>query len=153
MGKTELAIQYSWQYLEDYSGGCCWLNPQGTDLGIQLINFGIVHFPNFDPPEQLDATGKVLYCWKNWQAEKVLLIFDDVKDWMQIKPYLPPKGSRFKVLITTRLNTGLAYPSLPLGGLSEDAALELLAKLLGDEYVRQETELTSPSVSNRRILN
>jgi hypothetical protein len=44
------------------------------------------------------------------------------------------------VLITTRLNTRLGYPSLPLGGLSEDGALELLAKLLGDEYVQQKTE-------------
>jgi hypothetical protein len=23
VGKTELAIQYSWQHLEDYPGGCC----------------------------------------------------------------------------------------------------------------------------------
>ncbi|MEH2193539.1 MAG: NB-ARC domain-containing protein [Nostoc sp.] len=140
VGKTELAIQYSWQYLEDYSGGCCWLNPQATDLGTQLINFGMIHFSNFNPPEQLDAIGKVLYCWKNWQAGKVLLIFDDVKDWKQIQPYLPLKGSRFKVLITTRLNRELPYTPMPLGGLSEDAALELLAKLLGDEYVQQEKE-------------
>ncbi|MBN3927396.1 ATP-binding protein, partial [Nostoc sp. NMS4] len=39
VGKTELAIQYSSQYLEDYSGGCCWLNPQGIDLGTQLVEF------------------------------------------------------------------------------------------------------------------
>lgn len=140
VGKTELAIQYSWQYLEDYSGGCCWLNPQGTDLGTQLINFGMIHFSNFNPSEQLDATGKVLYCWKNWQAGKVLLIFDDVKDWKQIQPYLPLKGSRFKVLITTRQNTGLTYPSLPLGELSVDAALELLTTLLGKDRVEKELE-------------
>ncbi|WP_335039099.1 NB-ARC domain-containing protein,Caspase domain-containing protein [Nostoc sp.] len=140
VGKTELAIQYSWQYLEDYSGGCCWLNPQGINLGTQLVEFGVVNLPNFNLPDGLSLAGQVAYCWKKWQAGKVLLIFDDVKDWMQIKPYLPPKGSRFKVLITTRLNTGLAYPSLPLGGLSEDGALELLAKLLGDEYVQQNTE-------------
>lgn len=140
VGKTELAIQYSWQYLEDYSGGCCWLNPQGTDLGTQLINFGMIHFSNFNPPEQLDATGKVLYCWKNWQAGKVLLIFDDVKDWKQIQPYLPLKSSRFKVLITTRQNTGLVYPSLPLGQLSTDEALELLTTLLGKYKVEKELE-------------
>jgi len=140
VGKTELAIQYSWQYLEDYSGGCCWLNPQGTDLGTQLINFGMIHFSNFNPPEQLDATGKVLYCWKNWQAGKVLLIFDDVKDWKQIQPYLPLKGSRFKVLITTRLNTGLIYTSLPLGKLSAEGALELLTTLLGKDRVEKELE-------------
>ncbi|MEH2076565.1 MAG: NB-ARC domain-containing protein [Nostoc sp.] len=140
VGKTELAIQYSWQYLEDYSGGCCWLNPQGTDLGTQLINFGMIHFSNFNPPEQLDATGKVLYCWKNWQAGKVLLIFDDVKDWKQIQPYLPLKGSRFKVLITTRQNTGLTYTSLPLGKLSAEGALELLTTLLGKDRVEKELE-------------
>ncbi|MEH2420816.1 MAG: NB-ARC domain-containing protein [Nostoc sp.] len=140
VGKTELAIQYSWQYLEDYSGGCCWLNAQGSDLGTQLINFAMFCLSNFNPPEQLDTTGKVLYCWKNWQAGKVLLIFDDVKDWKQIQPYLPPKGSRFKVLITTRLNTGLIYTSLPLGKLSPDAALELLAKLLGEDLVKQEPD-------------
>jgi hypothetical protein len=140
VGKTELAIQYSEQYLEDYSGGCCWLNPQGVDLGTQLVEFGVVNFPNFNPPDGLSLAGQVAYCWKNWQAGKVLLIFDDVKDWKLIQPYLPPKGSRFKVLITTRLNSGLTYPSLPLGELSPDAALELLAKLLGDEYVQQEME-------------
>ncbi|MEH2253331.1 NB-ARC domain-containing protein [Nostoc sp.] len=140
VGKTELAIQYSSQYLGDYPGGCCWLNPQGIDLGTQLVEFGVVNLSNFNLPDGLSLAGQVAYCWRNWQAGKVLLVFDDVKDWMQIKPYLPPKGSRFKVLITTRLNTGLRYSSLPLGELSPDAALELLAKLLGDEYVQQETE-------------
>lgn len=140
VGKTELAIQYSWQYLEDYSGGCCWLNPQGIDLGTQLVEFGVVNLPNFNLPNGLSLAGQVAYCWKNWQAGKVLLIFDDVKDWKQIQPYLPPKGSRFKVLITTRQNTGLTYPSLPLGKLSLDAALELLAKLLEEDLVKQEPD-------------
>jgi Caspase domain/NB-ARC domain len=140
VGKTELAIQYSWQYLEDYPGGCCWLNPQGAELGTQLVEFGMVNFANFSPPQELRMNGKVAYCWRNWQAGKVLLVFDDVKDWKQIKDYLPAKGSRFKVLITTRQNTGLTYPSLPLGELSADAALELFTKLLGNEYVQRETE-------------
>ncbi|WP_292795732.1 caspase family protein [Nostoc sp. NMS7] len=141
VGKTELAIQYSLKYLQDYSGGCCWLNPQGIDFGTQLVEFAVVNLPNFNLRSKLTLSGQVAYCWRNWQAGKVLLVFDDVKDWMQIKPYLPPKGSLFKVLITTRQNTGLRYPSLPLGELSPDAALELLAKLLGDEYVQQETEI------------
>ncbi|WP_242062970.1 hypothetical protein [Nostoc sp. FACHB-145] len=140
VGKTELAIQYSWQYLEDYPGGCCWLNPQGTELGTQLVEFGMVNFPNFYPPQELSMNGKVGYCWRNWQAGKVLLVFDDVKDWKQIKDYLPAKGSRFKVLITTRQNTGLTYPSLPLGELSADAALELLTQLLGRDRVEGELE-------------
>ncbi|PHM07152.1 NB-ARC domain-containing protein [Nostoc sp. 'Peltigera malacea cyanobiont' DB3992] len=95
---------------------------------------------DFNPPDGLSLAGQVAYCWRNWQAGKVLLVFDDVKDWNQIKPYLPPKGSRFKVLITTRQNTGLTYPSLPLGKLSADAALELLTTLLGKDRVEKELE-------------
>ena len=144
VGKTELAIQYSWQYLEDYSGGCCWLNLKGTDLENQLLEFCIsknfFDFKIYESLKQFSPAGRVSYCWDNWQAGKVLLVFDNVEDWKQIQPYLPPQGSQFKALITTRQNTGLIYPSLPLGGLSPDAALELLAKLLGDEYVQQEAE-------------
>ncbi|RCJ28950.1 NB-ARC domain-containing protein,Caspase domain-containing protein [Nostoc minutum NIES-26] len=144
VGKTELAIQYSSQHLEDYPGGCCWLNPQGVDLGTQLLEFGIskkfFDFNILNFLQGFSSAGKVSYCWDNWQKGKVLLVFDHVKDWMQIKPYLPPKGSRFKVLITTRLNTGLIYPSLPLGELSPDGALELLVKLLGEDLVKQELD-------------
>jgi hypothetical protein len=44
------------------------------------------------------------------------------------------------VLITTRQRVGSPYPLLPLGKLSEDAALELLAKLLGQEQVEWELD-------------
>ncbi|AUB41325.1 Tetratricopeptide [Nostoc flagelliforme CCNUN1] len=144
VGKTELAIQYSEQYLGDYSGGCCWLNPQETDLGTQLLEFGIskkfFDFKIFESLQQFSPAGRVFYCWDNWQDGKVLLVFDDVKDWKQIQSYLPLQGSRFKVLITTRQNTGLTYPSLPLGELSPDAALELLTILLGKDSVEKELE-------------
>jgi hypothetical protein len=139
LGKTELAIQYSWRYLEEYPGGCCWLNPQGTDIGTQLVDFAIVNFPDFNLPNGLSLAGQVAYCWKKWQPGKVLLVFDDVKDFKQIQPYLPSFGSRFKVLITTR-RSDLPYMSLPLGGLQPEAALKLLTILLGEEQVKQELE-------------
>ena len=49
-------------------------------------------------------------------------------------------GSQFKVLITTRQSTSSSYRSLPLGELSPDAALELLAELLGKQEVEQELD-------------
>ncbi|MDF5730281.1 MAG: tetratricopeptide repeat protein, partial [Rhizonema sp. PD38] len=49
VGKTELAIRYSFENLENSEGGCCWLNVNGTDIGTQLTEFGIIHFPNFNP--------------------------------------------------------------------------------------------------------
>jgi len=137
VGKTELAIQYAWRYLEDYPGGCCWLNPQGAELETQLVEFALVNFSNFNLPDGLSLAGQVAYCWRNWQQGDVLLVFDDVKDLEQIQPYLPSYGSRFKVLITTR-RSDLSSVALSLGGLQPDAALELLAKLLGEELVQRE---------------
>ncbi len=139
VGKTELAIQYSWRYLEEYPGGCCWLNPQAAELETQLVEFAIVNFPNFNFPNALSLAGQVAYCWRNWQPGNVLLVFDDVKEFKQIQPYLPSIGSRFKVLITTR-RSDLPFAPLSLGELQPDAALELLAKLLGEELVKQQLE-------------
>ncbi len=137
VGKTELAIRYSLENLENSAGGCCWLNVKGIDVATQLTEFGIINFSNFNP-SGLSLNGQIQYCWRNWRSGKVLLVFDNVTDWAEIKDYLPPANSQFKVLITTR-QRNLPYPSLPLGELSPDAALELLKKLLGEE-VEQEPE-------------
>ncbi len=140
VGKTELAIRYSWENLANYNGGCCWLNAKGIDLGTQLTEFGIIHFSNFNP-KGLSLDGQIQYCWKNWQSGKVLLVFDNVTDWKEIQPYLPPPSSRFQVLITSRqCQWILPYSSLPLGELSLDAALELLADLLGKELIERQLE-------------
>ncbi|WP_424094431.1 caspase family protein [Moorena producens] len=140
VGKTELAIQYSWYKLEDYPGGCCWLNLQGVDIVTQLSEFAFVNeFPGFNIPENLTIASQLAYCWKKWQPGKVLLVFDNVTNIEQIKDYLPPMGSRFRVLITTRTSQ-LPYASIPLGGLPETEALELLANLLRQEFDQQELE-------------
>jgi hypothetical protein len=140
VGKTELAVQYASDYLAEYSGGCCWLNSQGADLGTLLVEFAIDYLQNFTIPEDYNLHRKVSYCWRNWQPGYVLLVFDDVKDIQIIQPYLPPKNSRFKVLITTR-RADLPFAPLRLGGLLPNAALELLAELLGEEEVKQKLEL------------
>ncbi|NEQ82340.1 MAG: NB-ARC domain-containing protein,Caspase domain-containing protein [Moorea sp. SIO2I5] len=143
VGKTELAIRYSWYNLENYPGGCCWLNLQGVDIVTQLSEFAIVNdFPGFNIPENLSIASQLAYCWRKWQPGKVLLVFDNVTDIEQIKKYLPPMGSRFRVLITTR-SSQLPYPSLPLGELPETEALELLAQLLGKELVQKELEFAT----------
>ncbi|NES84152.1 MAG: NB-ARC domain-containing protein,Caspase domain-containing protein [Moorea sp. SIO2B7] len=140
VGKTELAIRYSWYKLEDYPGGCCWLYFKGVDIVTQLSEFAFVNdFPSFKIPENLSIASQLAYCWRKWQPGKVLLVFDNVTDIKQIKDYLPPMGSRFRVLITTR-SSQLPYASIPLGGLPETEALELLANLLRQEFDQKELE-------------
>ena len=137
IGKTELAIRYSWYHLEDYPGGCCWLFPQEADrgnLGTQLVQFAIIKL-KINIPNELNLAGEVDYCWENWQPGKVLLVFDNVAKLQQIQPYLPSFGSQFKILITTR-QTDLPYPSIALDGLPPDAALKLFINLVGEKSIK-----------------
>ncbi|MEG3437711.1 TIR domain-containing protein [Pannus brasiliensis CCIBt3594] len=143
VGKTELAVQYSREHLSDYPGGCCWLYPDRTNLLTQLIEFAYLHFPNFQIPDFLSTDeGKIAYCWRNWLSGRKLLVFDNVTDLQAIRAYLPPSGSDFKVILTTRRND-LPFRPLYLGGLPENASQDLLVKLLGEEESRDKLELVN----------
>jgi tetratricopeptide (TPR) repeat protein len=142
IGKTELALQYSIYHCQQktYLGGICWLNALDTNVGIEIVNFGKAYL-NLNPPDNCDLETQVQYCWRNWQPPegKVLVIFDDVDKYDKIKPYIPPlNSSRFKVLITTRIQGFIGFQELALNVLDETAALELLTSLVGE---RIETEL------------
>ena len=88
-------------------------------------------------PDGLELTQLVTWCWNHWRQGNTLIVFDDVKNYGNIKPYLPPQSSQFKVLISTRLKLDLAG-SLYLEVLQEQDALLLLKKLVGEDLVNQE---------------
>ncbi len=133
VGKTALADRYGQRHLErlgDGAGGVCWIDVRDGDVGLQIVSFAR-SLLNLKPPEDFDLPNQLRYCWQNWPLGDVLLVFDDVTDYKQeVKPYLPPKSSGFKVLITSReqLGRGLAY--LPLDELKAEAALRLLEVLI-----------------------
>ena len=145
IGKTELAIQYARANLNHYTGGVCWLFAR-SDLGVQIVEFARVHFPHFTIPDKLTPTTQVQYCWHHWtsllvspsqgQDGDVLIIIDNVTNYSQIQPYLPPPSSRFKVLLTTRLQLEQPVQILSLDVLSPPAALELLASRIGKYRVK-----------------
>ena len=141
VGKTELAIQYSLLNLQlnSYPGGICWLRSRDQDIGLQIVNFARTDL-DLNPPEDLELPERVRWCWKRWRGGNTLIVLDDVKNYSDIKPYLPPQPSQFKVLITTRLKLDLPS-SLYLAVLSEPDALELLGQLVGTEKVEQELEI------------
>ncbi len=138
VGKTELAIQYARQHLDDtYTGGVCFLS--GKNFIFELIQYA---HPRFFP--KMDLTGlseteQLAYCWQHWVEGEVLLIVDDVTDYrQQVKPYLP--GSpRFKVLITTREQIPNVTP-LNLDVLHPDETLKLLEFIIGDDRIKAEPE-------------
>lgn len=135
VGKTALADRYGQRHLEqlgDGAGGVCWIDVRNGDVELQIVSFAR-SLLNLKLPEDFDLPNQLRYCWQNWPSGDVLLVFDDVTDYKQeVKPYLPPKSSGFKVLITSReqLGRGLAY--LPLDQLKAEAALRLLEVLIED---------------------
>lgn len=145
IGKTELVIQYAKTNLNHYTGGICWLFAR-SDLGVQIVEFSLLHFPNFTIPDKLTPTTQVRYCWQYWQSllvspsqqgdGEVLIIIDNLTDYSQIQSYLPPSSSGFKVLIITRLQLEQPVQMLSLDVLSPPAALELLASRIGKYRVK-----------------
>ncbi len=149
VGKSELALQYALQSLqalqssqkEKYKGGICWINARSSDVGIQIVNFARTYL-KLQLPDGLELPNQVAHCWRNWLPGDVLIVLDDVTKYEDVKPYLPPTDSRFKVLITTRLQLGAPIKRLDapikrldLQVLTPDAALAMLRSYIGDERV------------------
>ncbi len=142
IGKTELALQYALKHKNKaYQGGVCWLQARDVDLVTQIINYGRIQL-NLEIPDDLTAEQQVAYCWRNWDYPgDVLVVFDDVTSYETIEPYLPPNETRFKIIITSRVqHLAQAFQDLNLEVLSEDAALELLRSLIGESRVNDEEE-------------
>ncbi|MEH2083107.1 MAG: tetratricopeptide repeat protein, partial [Nostoc sp.] len=138
VGKTELAIQYAKQHLQNYQGGVCWLSAQGINVGIQILRFFELKF-NKIVPDDWKLADRLRYCWQNWQQGEVLLVFDDVTDYKkQVQPYLPLESPRFKVLLTTRLGFDRTLPQLRLDVLKPLEAMKLLKSLVDRERLKSE---------------
>ena len=138
VGKTELATQYALLHLLllTYPGGICWLRARDEDVGIQIVRFAQAKL-GLNPPEDWDLPSQVDFCWSRWHEGNVLVVLDDVNDYPKVEPYLPPQPSRFKVLITTRLQLDLPQ-SFTLDVLDESAALELLQEWIGVQKINHE---------------
>ncbi len=148
LGKTELALQYAMAHRETYKGGICWLLAKTGDVGIQVVQFARTQL-DLNLPEDLteDSQNKLLaqvqYCWRHWREGDVLVVLDDVAQYKEVKPYLPPSSSRFKVLMTTRQRLGTSIKQLSLDVLQPEAALELLQSLIGAERLQKELDVAN----------
>lgn len=148
LGKTELALQYAYQHLTDYPGSICWLESSSEqEIYEQILNFAQIYICLEVPQEigekQLNFKQQVDWCWQNWKGSgSVLVVIDDVGEFSQIKPYLPPARSRFKVLMTTRLLLP-NIQALNLDVLTLQASLELLESeyLIGKNRIAQEQDM------------
>jgi tetratricopeptide (TPR) repeat protein len=136
IGKTELAWQYADRHRQsqDYPGGVVWLKAR-EDIATQIVSFAQTHL-QIEPRADLELLQKVAVCWQRWPEGKVLVVLDDVQNYARLKPVLPPPGSRFKVLLTTRSRLQLPVQDFEIKVLSEDAAIALLQAIVGEQDLR-----------------
>jgi len=145
IGKTELALQYAWRHWQEYGGGIGWF--AGDRVATEVINFAQIYL-KLKIRDDLDLRGQVNYCWQYWfsspliqgNQEKVLVVIDNVTSYQEVKDYLPPANSQFRVLLTTRKQLGKPVQVLPLAELDETAALELLKSLTDEARIEAELE-------------
>ncbi len=146
VGKTELAVQYTRIYQNDYSAGQGWFSARAANLGAQILDFAAGL--QLVPPELPDINLRIAYIWQHWpvcpattsnkeESGDVLLVFDDVENYEQVQPFLPLGLPRFKVLITSRNELGRNVHHIPLDVLPLEKALELLKSFISQ---RVETE-------------
>ncbi|OKH41292.1 tetratricopeptide repeat protein [Nostoc calcicola FACHB-389] len=145
VGKTELAVKYTKEHIDDYPGGICWLNARDTNLAVEIIQFvqlqmGLEVIQQDFQGNALTLNQQIAWCWQNWQPSEglVLVVFDDVTNLEGFSEILPT-NNRFRVLITTRLrNLDTNIEEIPLDVLSADEALQLLINLVGEKKVDKE---------------
>ncbi|MGK7883262.1 MAG: tetratricopeptide repeat protein [Crocosphaera sp.] len=138
VGKTELAVQYALRYQQNYLGGICWIEAKRSDIMGQIISF--CQSVDINPPDYLQTIqDRLNYCWNHWLEGDVLLIFDDVQSYNNIKNSLPPKNNKFKVVITSCQKLG-RLQQLKLQVLEPPEALELLKQIVGEQRINNELE-------------
>jgi tetratricopeptide (TPR) repeat protein len=147
MGKSELARQYAYEYLDQYTGGICWL---AANLGQESILNDLSQFMESFLEVTLSENNKngnnkqiAQYFWQRWQIPgNILLIFDDVKNYADIQEFLP-NDQRFHVLLTSQIDfqANRHVSTHPLKILERERSIELLEAFIGKERREKETNI------------
>ena len=146
VGKTELVRNYatSDDCQAHFSGGVFYVDARSREnIAAEIVAVTKHHF-QAQIENSLSDIQKVAQCWQEWknQTEAVLLILDDVSGLAKnFKQYLPPADlGKLRLLITSRDTPDQRIAEeLPLEVLLPEAAVALLASIIGEERVVRET--------------
>lgn len=139
IGKTQLALHYAHHTKEPYTFKAWFL---AEDL--QQLQYSYLEFAKaLGYIEEKSNKENVISYVKDWLSKHPgwLIIFDEVKNYQEIEPFLPESGGR--IIITSRhRNWPYKFKALPVDVMSEQEATSLITVLTK----RQETESESASV-------
>lgn len=156
VGKTQLVIKYSNQYVTHYTGNVIWINSD-TRSNIEKSFNSVANFLNLTNPkgteEEVDAKSIVLKVYRFFTGTSCLFVFDDANDVKLVTEYLPklpPGVQQPKLLITSQsIEWGSQFVVIPLDVFTDNEAKEFVENSLGlDVSNRDEVQLLCKELGN-----
>lgn len=149
VGKTSLAIQAAYELAREHDIGVQLfydLRGSGSDSvspARVLDHFlRVMGVPTSDIPESLDERAALFRSCL--AGRRAVLILDDAADELQLQPMLPGEGDCAVIVTSRRPQTGLpAIQNVHLTPMSDQEAVELLERIIGQKRVRSEPIATA----------
>jgi tetratricopeptide (TPR) repeat protein len=122
LGKTQLAVEYAYEFKADYPNGVIWLSAD-QDVEAQLTDLARTArwvAPQSEHKDKLAVARQRIRTYSN-----ALLIFDNVDNFDAIAAFLPEPSAKPHIIITSRLEIPGFVP-VAVDLLSDELALKML---------------------------
>ena len=144
MGKTALVVELVRESYGVLYDGVAWFNAKNVDeLLLQYNRLGQdLNLPYEKENDILQTRGRQVKRYLEDPYGNWLLVYDDVQAYDGpdgIEKWIPSplKGSRSRVLITSRLSKGPYRSKLPIGKFSRDESIKCIKKILGESVLEK----------------
>jgi tetratricopeptide (TPR) repeat protein len=144
LGKTQLAVEYAYNFKDSYPNGVIWLNAD-QDIDAQLTD--LAEKARWIAPESEHKYKLQVALHRLRTYSDCLIIFDNLEDPQTIANYLPEPQAEPHILVTSRKDQPDFTP-IPLDPLSNDLSFDLLIqeaerKPAGDEEEKAAHEIAA----------
>jgi tetratricopeptide (TPR) repeat protein len=145
LGKTQLAVEYAWEYRNEYPNGVIWIEAD-QEIDAQLTALAVNARWAAEASEhryKLDVARKRLQSFSN-----CLIIFDNVERRAAIERYLPEPGASPHLLITSR-EPQPGFEPVPLAPLDENQSVYMLIQEAGRDPKTAEETIAAQEIAKR----
>lgn len=123
VGKTQLALKYSYAYRDLYAG-VCWFHAD-SETALQLDALACCQEASV-PLRKGETPNSALKRWLEQQETPWLLVYDNAEDVAALRPHLPQSGPHHQIITSRNPAWGGLAQALELDVWSLDQALDFL---------------------------
>ena len=144
LGKTQLAVEYAYQFRDSYPNGIIWLNAD-QDIDAQLTELAVS--AKWIAPETEHKDKLAIAVQRLRSYGDCLIIFDNLENQELIRPYLPNPGVEAHIIVTSRSDQP-GFTPIPLDPLDPDHSFELLCQESCREVTDPEEESAAREIAS-----